>query len=194
MLKSPKGSVIEQSIRFAFTALNNESEYKALIVGMKKAKILGVQNLLIHCDSQLLANQLTGECAAMNQIMEAYMRLTQKLFREFKSSYIKRFPRTSNSHAYTLATLASAVDSSLKRTIEVEYLPTPSIETDQGCHVIFYVKTDLGLVGWIRSSDTLKMELFLRIVEKHTELKFKQVIIGCRQTKNSFGDRFLGFI
>ena len=56
VLKSPEGSVIEQSVRLGFTASNNESEYEALIVGMKKAKALGVRNLQIHCDSQLVAN------------------------------------------------------------------------------------------------------------------------------------------
>ena len=114
VLKSPEGSVIEQSVRLGFAASNNESEYEALIVGMKKAKILGVRNLLIHCDSQLVANQLTGEYAAGNQRMEVYIRLAHRLFREFKLAYIEKFPRTSNSHANALATLASAVDSNLK--------------------------------------------------------------------------------
>lgn len=61
VLKSPKGTVIEQSIQLGFIASNNEAEYKALIVGLKKEMILGVQNLVIHCDSQLVANQLIGE-------------------------------------------------------------------------------------------------------------------------------------
>lgn len=81
--------------------------------------ILGVQNLVINCDSQLVVNQLTGVYAARNQILEAYMKLVQKLFKCFKLVYIERFRRTSNSHTDTLATLASAVDSDMKMTIEV---------------------------------------------------------------------------
>ena len=92
MLKSPEGSVIEQSVWLGFTASSNESEYEALIVEMKKAKILGVRNLQIHCDSQLVANQLTREYAAKNQRMEAYMKLAQKLFREFESRTSKGSP------------------------------------------------------------------------------------------------------
>ena len=89
-----------------------------------------------------MANQLTGEYAARNEIMGAYMRLTQKLFKEFKSTYIEQFLKTNNSHADALDTLAFAVDSSLKRTIEVEYLPKPSIETES--HPTLYdIKTDL---------------------------------------------------
>ena len=96
---------------------------------MWKPKSLGVQDLVIHCDSQLVANQLTGEFAARNEWMETYTRLAQKLIMEFRTAYIQRFPRTSKSHADALATLVSAVDSKLKRFIEVEYLSNPSIET-----------------------------------------------------------------
>lgn len=49
------------------------------------------------------------------------MKTAQKLFRNFNSAYIERFSRISNSHANVLGTLASAVDSNMKRTIEVEF-------------------------------------------------------------------------
>lgn len=48
-------------------ATNNELEYKRLIVGLKKAMILSVKDLLVHYDSQLIANQLTREYAARIQ-------------------------------------------------------------------------------------------------------------------------------
>ena len=73
------------------------------------------------------------------------MKMAQKLFREFESAYIERFPRTSNSHADALATLASAIDSKLKRTIEVEFLPKPSIETGSRCQVICEIEANLGV-------------------------------------------------
>ena len=51
MLKSPEGTIIEQTVRLGFIASNNEAKYEALIVGLKKAIILGVQNLVINYDS-----------------------------------------------------------------------------------------------------------------------------------------------
>ena len=63
--------MIEQAVRLGFKASNNEVEYEALIVGMQKAKHLGVEDLVIHCDSQLVANQLTGKYAARNERMGA---------------------------------------------------------------------------------------------------------------------------
>lgn len=103
-----------------------------------------MKDLIIHCDSQLVANQLTGEYAARNQMMEAYMGLAQKLFKSFYSSYIERFPRMSNSHANTLVNLASAVESNIKRIIEVEFLPRSNIDAEHDCHIVFDVEADLG--------------------------------------------------
>lgn len=129
VFRTPEGALIEQLIRLGFKSSNNEAGYEALIVGMKKARKLGVQDLVIQCDSQLVFNQLTGEYAVRNERMGTYMRLAQKLFKEFNSVYIERFSITNNSHADALTTLTFVMDSTLKRTIELEYLPKPSIET-----------------------------------------------------------------
>lgn len=96
---------------------NNESEYEALIVALKKAKLLGVQNLVIYHDSQLVTNQIIGKYTVRNHIMKTYMRLIYKLFRSFNLAYIERLPQTSNSHADASATLSSAVESDMKRTM-----------------------------------------------------------------------------
>lgn len=53
------------------------------MVGLKKVKLLGVENLIIHCDSQLVANQLIREYDTWNERMEAHIKLDQNLFKEF---------------------------------------------------------------------------------------------------------------
>ena len=50
-LTSPIGEKIEQAVRLGFDALNNESEYEALIAGVELALAVGVGSLLIHNDS-----------------------------------------------------------------------------------------------------------------------------------------------
>lgn len=67
-----------------------------------------------------------------------------KLFKSFNLAYIERFPTTSNSHADGLAILAWAVESNMKRTIKVKFLPKPSIDIEQDCHMVFDIETDLG--------------------------------------------------
>ena len=41
ILEGPNGVLIEQSLRFAFKASNNQAEYEALIVGILLAKEMG---------------------------------------------------------------------------------------------------------------------------------------------------------
>ena len=45
VLQSPKGLSIAQTVKFAFTASNNESEYEAMLLGLHLAKELSVINL-----------------------------------------------------------------------------------------------------------------------------------------------------
>ena len=56
--------LIEQALRFAFKASNNQAEYEALIAGMLLAKEMGAQSLLAKTDSQLVTGQVTGEYQA----------------------------------------------------------------------------------------------------------------------------------
>jgi ribonuclease HI len=45
VLEGPNGVLIEQSLRFAFKASNNQAEYEALIAGMKLAREMEVTDL-----------------------------------------------------------------------------------------------------------------------------------------------------
>ena len=71
----PHGEITDLSFRLDFVASNNEAEYEALIVGMKLAKALGARNVSANCDSQLVANQFSGEFEARDERMEAYVKV-----------------------------------------------------------------------------------------------------------------------
>jgi len=59
ILEGPNGLLIEQTLRFAFKASNNQVEYEALIAGMLLAKEMGARSLLAKSDSQLVTGQVT---------------------------------------------------------------------------------------------------------------------------------------
>lgn len=111
---------------------------------MKQAKQLGIWDLIIHCDSLLVANQLTGEYAANNERIAAYMKLAQRLVIKFNSVYIERFPRANKSYDNALPTLTSAMDSKLKRDVEVEFLPSPSIKPGEQ-QIMYDIEVNLGI-------------------------------------------------
>jgi len=65
-LASPTGEILEQSFRLAFPTSNNEAEYEALIAGLRLAHGIGVKHIQAFCDSQLVANQFSGDYEAKN--------------------------------------------------------------------------------------------------------------------------------
>lgn len=64
VLKSPEGVRLEKSFRLGFKALNKEVEYKALIVGLQATQKLGVEEVEVFSDSQLVVNQVNGSFEA----------------------------------------------------------------------------------------------------------------------------------
>ncbi|KAL8117296.1 hypothetical protein AgCh_015270 [Apium graveolens] len=51
ILRSPEGFKIQTTISFGFPATNNQSEYEALIAGLKLSRTLKIQDLKIYSDS-----------------------------------------------------------------------------------------------------------------------------------------------
>uniref|UniRef100_A0A2N9IK88 RNase H type-1 domain-containing protein n=1 Tax=Fagus sylvatica TaxID=28930 RepID=A0A2N9IK88_FAGSY len=127
VLISPEGELLEQAVRLGFSASNNEAEYEILLHGLRAARLLGADPLTIHCDSQLIVNQLTGEYMAKDERMVAYLDLARNRLKGFHEFNIERVGREHNRHADSLAGLASSVAPDLRRTIAVEVQDFPSI-------------------------------------------------------------------
>ncbi|GAU24437.1 hypothetical protein TSUD_364210 [Trifolium subterraneum] len=73
VLEGPDGVLIEQSLRFAFKASNNQAEYEALIAGMRLAKEMEVADLRAKSDSQLVTSQVPGEFQAKDPQLIKYL-------------------------------------------------------------------------------------------------------------------------
>ena len=56
VIQTPEGDKIECMIRLDFPTNNNEAEYEALIAGLDLAKAAGAENMIIHCDSQMITS------------------------------------------------------------------------------------------------------------------------------------------
>uniref|UniRef100_A0A2N9IY37 Uncharacterized protein n=1 Tax=Fagus sylvatica TaxID=28930 RepID=A0A2N9IY37_FAGSY len=107
VLISPEGLVLEQAVRLKFSASNNEAEYEAMLIGLRTAKKLGAGNLQIFCDSQLVANQISGEYQARDDRMSAYLTVARTLLSEFDSTHVAQIGREHNSHADVLAKIGN---------------------------------------------------------------------------------------
>lgn len=122
MLVTPQGGIIEQTIRLGFKGSNNEVKYKAIVHGLCKAINLGSLHIVVYYDSRMIANHLKREYEAKDPRMISYINKTKSLLQQFESASTDQLLRNGNIHANALATLASSINTALKRMIEVEYI------------------------------------------------------------------------
>ena len=73
VIQTPKRDKIECMIRLDFPTTNNEAEYEALVVGLDLAKVAGAENMIIHCDSQVITSQVNGDYECRNERMKKYL-------------------------------------------------------------------------------------------------------------------------
>jgi len=106
ILEGPNGVLIEQSLRFAFKANNNQAEYEALIADILLAKEMGAKVLMAKSDSLLITGQVTGEFQTKDPQMAAYLEYVQELRRSFVLFEVVHVPREQNARADLLAKLA----------------------------------------------------------------------------------------
>ena len=130
VLVSPGGLILEQAVRLGFLASNNETEYEALLIGLRSAIRLGADRLQVFCDSQLVVTHISGEYLARDERMLSYLSIVKSLLSKFDSVQVEQIRREYNSHVDILAKLATALESNLYRTVTVEVLSTPSTLID----------------------------------------------------------------
>ena len=61
---SPEKDVLKYRVKLKFPVTNNEAEYEALLIGLRIARALGTENIVLKSDSQLVIGQVRGEFEA----------------------------------------------------------------------------------------------------------------------------------
>jgi ribonuclease HI len=128
-LEGPDGVLIEQSLRFAFKASNNQAEYEALIAGMKLAREMEVADLRAKSDLQLVTNQVSGDYKTKDPQLIKYLEKVQSLATQFERFELIYVPREQNARADLLSKLASHKKSGNNRTVILETITKPSAQT-----------------------------------------------------------------
>jgi len=85
---------------------NNQAEYYALIAGMMLAKKLGIKELTVKGDSELVIKQMRGEYRVRDPILRKLYERAKELERAFKKVSYEWIPREENKEADRLATEA----------------------------------------------------------------------------------------
>jgi ribonuclease HI len=106
LLLTPTGEQFRYMVHLDFKTTNNMVKYEALIFGLSTALSLGVQQLLVKGDSQLVIKQVKGECSCHDAQLAAYLHV-QKLEKDFDVLDLQHVPRANNAVADELSTKAS---------------------------------------------------------------------------------------
>ncbi|XP_050249272.1 uncharacterized protein LOC126696615 [Quercus robur] len=128
VLVSPKKIIIEKSLRLGYLATNNEAKYEALLMGMTMVQKMGEKEVEVFSDSRLIVGQVKGELEARDARMQEYLSQVRRVQTKFESFDLSHIPRGENTHANSLATLATSSARNLPRVIIIEdlYTPTPT--------------------------------------------------------------------
>jgi ribonuclease HI len=99
VLIDPTGDQVKYMVHLEFKATNNMADYEALIFGLSVALSLGICQLLVKGDSQLIIKQVREECSCNEPRLIAYLLHVRKLEKDFIALELQHVPRTNNSAA-----------------------------------------------------------------------------------------------
>ena len=122
----PEKLTIEKSLRLGFSATNNEAEYEALLERISMVQRMGENAIKVFLDSRLVVGQVGGELEVKDERMKGYLNQISFLQSKFESFSLHHIPRSGNTHADSLSTLASSSAQSLPWVILVEDLYKPT--------------------------------------------------------------------
>ncbi|XP_075670434.1 uncharacterized protein LOC142640245 [Castanea sativa] len=121
-------AMIMSSRKLQLPATNNEAEYKAVLIGLRIAKALGVRNLKLNFDSKLVVGKVINKYEAGEDRMKRYLMLANQLLSNFDDVKITQVPREENSKVDEVARLASSDTNEGQPKLYMEVQHLPSIE------------------------------------------------------------------
>lgn len=99
ILYDSSGSLVEVVTRYLGVATNNVAEYKALIMGLERAKDLGASSVEVVTDSELIAKQWNGEYRVKNEILKTLYRQAKMCARQIGRVEVRHVRRMENAEA-----------------------------------------------------------------------------------------------
>jgi ribonuclease HI len=106
VITTPDGELLEERARLLGTATNNVAEYRALLLGLERARALGASEVEVIGDSELIAKQVTGAYKVKHESMRPLHSEAMRALAGFERWTIRTVPRARNAHADALVNAA----------------------------------------------------------------------------------------
>jgi ribonuclease HI len=106
VISSPAGEVLGEYARLLGTATNNVAEYRALLLGLERARELGASEVEVVGDSELIAKQVRGIYKVKHEAMRPLHTEALAALADFERWSIRTVPRAQNAQADALVNTA----------------------------------------------------------------------------------------
>jgi len=106
VISSPEGEVLGEHAQLLGSVTNNVAEYRALLLGLARARELGASEVEVIGDSELIAKQVQGLYKVKHEAMKPLHREALAALKGFERSSIRTVPRAQNAHADALVNAA----------------------------------------------------------------------------------------
>ena len=129
-------------------------EYEALLLGLKLVKNLGEIRVSVIGDSDLIIQQINGECSTKDPRLREYRGTVVEILNTFLQAQLAKIPRKQNLHAHSLAMFASTCklpfEPNHQFTAEIRQRPTIpenfpiySVHSDMDSFILYNAEFDL---------------------------------------------------
>jgi ribonuclease HI len=102
VVSKPDGEAVDEAAVALGTATNNVAEYRALLLGLERARALGAGEVAVVNDSELVAKQVNGEYRVRNEELAPLHAEALRLLDGFAQWSITSVPRAQNAAADAL--------------------------------------------------------------------------------------------
>jgi ribonuclease HI len=106
VVSDPAGEVLEERARLLGEVTNNVAEYRALLLGLERARAVGATEVEVVNDSELIAKQVQGLYKVKHAAMRPLHGEAMAALAQFERWSIRSVPRAQNAHADALVNAA----------------------------------------------------------------------------------------
>jgi ribonuclease HI len=99
IVRDAEGTVLDEHCEAIGEATNNEAEYRAVLLGIERARMLGASEIELIGDSELIARQVRGEYRVKQVRLKPLRKAVVDALEEFESWSITNVPRARNADA-----------------------------------------------------------------------------------------------
>ncbi|HWY17952.1 MAG TPA: ribonuclease HI family protein [Solirubrobacteraceae bacterium] len=106
VISTPDGEILGEHAELLGEVTNNVAEYRALLLGLRQARELGVSEVEVVNDSELIAKQINGQYKVKHASMRPLYLDALAALREFERWSVRTVPRAQNAQADALVNAA----------------------------------------------------------------------------------------